>query len=82
MNKENASKLWKIIQEAGDYLSDLRYTLVRTSSHLVALVRSSYVDNLKFIKNKSHKDSLKTLLKLDAKLDLKEINQMASSSAF
>jgi len=22
MNKENASKLWKIIQEAGDYLRD------------------------------------------------------------
>ena len=22
MNKENASKLWKIIQEAGDYLED------------------------------------------------------------
>ena len=22
MNKENASKLWKIIQEAGDYLKD------------------------------------------------------------
>ena len=22
MNKENASKLWKIIQEAGDYLQD------------------------------------------------------------
>jgi len=26
MNKENASKLWKIIQEAGDYLSDQRFT--------------------------------------------------------
>ena len=23
MNKENASKLWKIIQEAGDYLGEL-----------------------------------------------------------
>jgi len=23
MNKENASKLWKIIQEAGDYLQGL-----------------------------------------------------------
>jgi len=33
MNKENASKLWKIIQEAGDYLSDQRYTLADTSSH-------------------------------------------------
>jgi len=26
MNKENASKLWKIIMEAGDYLSDQRFT--------------------------------------------------------
>jgi len=25
MNKENASKLWKIIQEAGDYLLDYSY---------------------------------------------------------
>ena len=55
MNKENASKLWKLIQEAGDYLMVLRLTLVR----------SSYADNLKFIKNKPHKDSLKTPLKLD-----------------
>jgi len=28
MNKENASKLWKIIQEAGDYLSVQRFSLV------------------------------------------------------
>jgi len=28
MNKENASKLWKIIQEAGDYLMCLRDTFV------------------------------------------------------
>ena len=27
MNKENASKLWKIIQEAGDYLMGQRFTL-------------------------------------------------------
>jgi len=33
MNDEKARQLWKVIQEAGDYLSDLRYTLVRTSSH-------------------------------------------------
>ena len=54
MNKENASKLWKIIQEAGDYLSVQRDTLVHTS----------YADHLQFIKNKPHKDSLKTTLKL------------------
>jgi len=66
MNKENASKLWKIIQEAGDYLSDQRFTLVH----------SSYADNLKFIKNKSHKDSPKTLLKLVTRLETFEINQI------
>jgi len=30
----------------------------------LTLVRSSYADNLKLIKNKPHKDSLKTPLKL------------------
>ena len=43
MNKENASKLWKMIQEAGDYLLGQRFTLAHTS----------YADNLQFIKNKS-----------------------------
>jgi len=33
MNKENASKLWKIIQEAGDYLRVQQDTMVHTSSH-------------------------------------------------
>ncbi len=47
MNKENASKLWKMIQEAGDYLGDWRYTLLHTS----------YTDYLQFVKNKSRKDS-------------------------
>ena len=31
MNKENASKLWRLIQEAGDYLRSQRYTLAHTS---------------------------------------------------
>ena len=31
MNEENGSKLWKLIQEAGDYLMVLRNSLVRTS---------------------------------------------------
>jgi len=39
------------------------------------LVHSSYADNLKFIENKSHKDSLKTPLKLDTELDRFEIKQ-------
>ena len=72
MNKENASKLWKMIQEDDDYLRYQRDTLPHTS----------YADNLQFIKNKSHKDSLKTHLKLCNKLELLEINQMVNSRAF
>ena len=45
MNKENASKLWKMIQEAGDYLLCQRNTLSDTISC------NSYADNLKFIEN-------------------------------
>ena len=66
MSPEKARKLWKIIQEAGDYLGDQRFTLAHTS----------YADYLQFVKNQPHKDSLKTLVKLDTKLDYKEINQM------
>ena len=47
MSPEKARKLWKIIQEAGDYLGDQRFTLAHTS----------YADNLQFIKNNSLKDS-------------------------
>ena len=68
MNEEKSRQLWKIIQEAGDYLRRQRYTLVH----------SSYADNLKFIKNKPHKDSLKISLKLA----IKKINQMVHSSTF
>ena len=42
---------------------------------LQTLIDISYADNLQFIKNKSHKDSLKTPLKLGNKLGKKEINQ-------
>jgi len=28
MNEEKARQLWKVIQEAGDYLRDQRFTLV------------------------------------------------------
>ena len=42
----------------------------------------SYADNLKFIKNKSHKDSLKTPLKLANKLATKEINQIVNIDTF
>ena len=46
------------------------------------LADTSYADNLKFIKNKSHKDSVKTLLKLGNKLETKEINQMVNLNVF
>ena len=52
------------------------------SSHWLTLVHSSYADNLKLIENNSHKDSLKTPLKLDTGLDIFEINQMVNSRAF
>jgi len=38
---------------------------VHLGSPLLTLVHSSYADNLKFIKNKPHKDSLKIPLKLE-----------------
>ena len=68
MNKENASKLWKMIQEAGDYLRGWPDTLVH----------SSYADNLQFIKNKPHKDSTKTLIKLETRLETFAINQISN----
>ena len=63
MNKENASKLWKMIQEAGDYLHHQSDNMVELSR-----VEPSYADHLQFIKNKAHSDSLKTPSKLDNKL--------------
>ena len=51
MNPENASKLWKIIQEAGDYL------VGQPTSHYLTLLHTSYADNLIITKNKSLKDS-------------------------
>ena len=55
---------------------------VHTTSHYLALLYTSYADNLQFIKNKSHKDSLKTPLKLDTGLGHFEINQMVYSRGF
>ena len=42
---------------------------------LETLVDMSYADHLQFIKNKSHKDSLKTPNKLGTILELLEIKQ-------
>jgi len=38
VNKENTSKLWKIIQKAGDYLSDQRFTLTDLGSHWFTVI--------------------------------------------
>ena len=75
MNKGNASKLWKMVQKARDYLRVSR-------THYLTVLHTSYVDNLKFIKNKSYKDSLKTPLKLVSRLETSEINQMVNFYAF
>ena len=50
--------------------------------HYLTLSCNSYADNLKSIKNKSHKDSAKTLLKLVSRLETFEINQIVHCSAF
>jgi len=47
----------------------------------LALLDTSYVVYLTFIKNKSHRDSLKRPNKLEAKLEDLEINQIANSIA-
>jgi hypothetical protein len=41
VNKENASKLWKMIQEAGDYLRGLE---VQPNPHYPTLNYSTYAD--------------------------------------
>ena len=60
MNKENASKLWKIIQEAGDYLLHYRQALPSTTPHYFTLVSTSLC---RYIKNnivKTKNDKQKT----------------------
>jgi hypothetical protein len=53
-----------------------------SGTHWLTLVHSGYADNLQFIKNNSHKDSLKTPLKLDTGLGHFEINKMVYSRGF
>jgi hypothetical protein len=43
VNNENVSKLWKLIQEAGDYLSRQRYSLVQLySAWFTVVMRNIY----------------------------------------
>ena len=72
MTEDNRCKLWALIKEAGDCLLCQRDTVVH----------SSYADNLQFIKNKPHKDSTKTLTKLETRLETFAINQMVYSRGF
>ena len=51
-----------------------------TNLHSPTLLCTSYADYLKFIKNNSHKDSVKIPNKLDTRLDHLEIKQGLSSS--
>ena len=75
MTENNRRKLWKIIQEAGDYL--------RTrGTHYLTLHHTSYADNKILIKNKSHKDSSIFIKKLVPKLDHFKINQIVNSRSF
>ena len=48
----------------------------------LALVDTSYVVYLTFVKNKLHRDSLKRPNKLEGKLEDLEINQMVNSKGF
>ena len=56
---------WRLFNGLAEQSSRVQFSLVHSSS----------ADNLKFIKNKPHKNSLKTPLKLDTELDRFEINQ-------
>ena len=69
---ENYSGSWPLFTGLAEHINP----------HSPTLLYTSYTDNLQFIKNKSHKDSLKTPKKLDHKLDQVEINQMVNSSVF
>jgi len=68
---ENHTGSWRLFNGLAVHLGRPWFTLVH----------SSYADNLLFIKNQPHKDSLKTSLKLGNKLATKEINQIVSLDA-
>ena len=38
MNNENASTLWKIIQEAGDYFEEQKFSLTETNLHYYTIL--------------------------------------------
>ena len=64
MNKENASKLWKMIQEAGDYLVDQlpdhqNHPKGRNSyAHVAICVKEKFGSSYKDIPDKKYNDVL------------------------
>ena len=69
---ENDTGSWRLFTALEEHINP----------HSPTLLCTSYADYLKLIKNKSHKDSLKTPLKLDTELDHFEINQMVHFRIF
>ena len=67
MNKENASKLWKIIQEAGDYLKGQlpdhpNHPKGRNSyAHVAICIRSKFKKSSKRLRTKNYKKLSNTL---------------------
>ena len=65
MNKENASKLWKIIQEAGDYLEDQlpdhkNHPKGRNPyAHVAICVKNKFSASYKNIPNEKYDEVLK-----------------------
>ena len=65
MNKENASKLWKIIQEAGDYLQERlpdhpNHPMGRNSyAHVAICIKSKFKKSYKEIDDKNFEEVVK-----------------------
>ena len=76
-NQAEQSKVWrkKTQVNCGKWYRKLVIIYLVSGTPLQTLVHSSYADNLKLIKNKPHKDSLKTPNKLVPELEHFEINQ-------
>ena len=71
MNKENVGKLWKIIQETGDYLGEQKDNLTYTRLYYSAVVMQILKSQLKKNRLKTHQFNKK----LDNKLEMKEVYQ-------
>ena len=60
MNKENASKLWKIIQEAGDYLGEQRDNTFHIKLHYSKVLMRILKSQLEINGSKTHQFKQKT----------------------